>query len=90
MGTELGKYTKDNGGTWGDFLRTAWDEEIIQKHFLKDYEPGDTVYDKVNEYVKEQAFKVKEYVKEGGGRKKRRKRRKTKRKKSKRKKSKKK
>ena len=57
-GTELGKYTKDNGGTWGDFLMTAWDEEFIKGAYLKDYEPGDTVYDKVEEYVKEQAFKA--------------------------------
>jgi len=61
---EIGKYTKDNGGTWGDFLRTAWDEEFIQGAYLKGRSPGDTVYDKVKEYVKEQAFKVEEYVKE--------------------------
>jgi len=32
--TDLLNYTKANGGTWEDFLKQAWQEEMIQNSFL--------------------------------------------------------
>jgi hypothetical protein len=55
--TNLEKLTKGEGGAWEDFLKQAWQEEMIQDNYLAQYKPGDYVYDKVEEYVKEKSFK---------------------------------
>lgn len=51
ISAELKRLTKEEGGEWEDFLRTAWDKGFIPNLLLKHYKPGDYVYDKVKGYV---------------------------------------